>query len=58
MIRCKHIIDDPERPFPLKPGVRYRVVEDGEGRLVVREANTKKPRLSRPGFFDKAEMRS
>lgn len=38
MTRRNHIIDDPVRPFRLKPGVRYRVVKDDEGRLVVREA--------------------
>lgn len=36
MTRRNLMIDDPERPFRLKPGVRYRVVKDSEGRLVVR----------------------
>jgi hypothetical protein len=41
MTRRPPMIDDPVRPFPLKPGVRYQVVTDGEGRLVVREAKQK-----------------
>jgi hypothetical protein len=38
MTRCaRKLIDDPRRPFRLKPGVRYRVVEE-EGRLIIRQA--------------------
>jgi hypothetical protein len=32
------LIDDPRRPFRLRLGVAYRVVEDGQGRLIVRPA--------------------
>ena len=32
----RHLISDSRLPFPIKPGVRYRVIEKG-GELVVRE---------------------
>lgn len=40
---CFRLIADPVRPFRLKPGVRYRVVKDSAGRLVVREAKRYEP---------------
>lgn len=55
MTRRSHMIDDSVQPFRLKPGVRYRVVEEN-GELVVRTASKRcgaPPKKTRrmPGLF-------